>query len=265
MTNLISKINSFCKEKSLKLIDISSGIIITRKVLNNKPKFLSDNNLSPKHHLDLQKFLKKKYPSLLDTSFYKDQELTFLYASPTHAYKANSYKEELYLISIDNYFIQTVDCFLPAKTLNGTYELDFSEESNYLVITYNNSREITNQKIFYCDDYIMLKEANEEATFGNFLQLLKDEDINNESLLISYLAKMGIPLEVQNKYLEFWDYRNQYLNCIDDLVYKGQRNQKIFNTIFPDIYLDDRQVNLKLAKYFKYDLEKVYTVLDYFI
>jgi hypothetical protein len=262
----LTKIKKFIQSypnTEIAILNISSGILVKRIVQGNKVKFkvADEKNLIPKDHLNIFNICKKKYPVLLQPTFEHDNEMFFLFISPYHAHIIENYKEDLLFISFNKKEIPDKEyfekyCLKQAVFTQNLINLD--EGLNYLIFSLEKTK-IISSEIFYCDQYKEYLDALKEATFGNFLTILREENIKNEKSFISYLAKNGIPELVQNKYLEFWKDYNHFLDIIDDICLELQRQEIDLNQF---IEIKRKDVQSSLISYLKYDIEKAYGFLE---
>jgi hypothetical protein len=265
MDPITEKINNYIQRHtgSFSIVNISPGILIRRIIQGDKAKFkVSDNKpFTTSDHLDLFNLCKKKYPQLLQSSFASDEELLFLFSSPYHADHITSYKEELNVISLSNtiatseYLIAHKLTQVPHTTLE-----DIQEDRNYIVILSSDEGTILDSQTFHCDQYNNYLHALKEATFGNFLNIIRSEQISCENTLISYLAKTGIPIPIQDKYLEFLADYNKFMDIVDEICLIIKKRETSL-----DDYIDfssSKDVSKSLIRYFKYDVIRAQDFLE---
>jgi hypothetical protein len=261
MSNQASRIQNFLQSFDasidVHLLNISNGIIIRRFIQDDKVKFKScDLELNPKDYLDIKNLVKKKYPQLLKTSFIEEESL-FLLVSPFYADIIESYKEELFLISIGD-IIPTED--FKVKKVGFEEGLNkICDDLNYLVLISKDDK-IVDKKIFYCDRYKEYLDALNNATFSQFLSFVRHEEIKDEKTLISCLAKEGIPRQIQDKYLDFWYDYNQFLDIIDELCLEIERQKIDYIEGLEDV--SSKKLKKSLIKFLKYDVDRALDLLD---
>lgn len=246
-----------------KIINISHGILITRYVLEEKIKFKSlDLKLLPKDFLNIKNTIRKKYPLILNKNLEPEKSLEFLFVSPFFADKAKSYKEELYLICIDDVIpegerLKSLDILFPEITCLENLEEDMS----YLVLKLGKNNKIIDKKVFYCERYQNYLTALKNTSFSHFLSIVKTERITDSNTLISCLAKEGIPAKVQEKYLEYWQEYDYFLDIINDLCYEIERKRAFDISILKNLK-NPRGLNNFLIKELNYDSDRAKNLLS---
>lgn len=259
ITNYINRYPNY----SFAILNISPGILVKRIVQGGKTKFkvADEKNLIPKDHLNLFNICKKKYPILLKPTFEPDNEMFFLFISPYHAHIIEDYKEDLLLISLNKAIIPEDDYFSRNSLKRAIFSdnlADLEEEINYIIFILDGTRVVTSE-IFYCDKYKEYIDALKQATFGNFLSFIKEEEITNEKNLISCLAKNGVPSLVQDKYLEFWKDYDDFHDLIDEIHLEIRRKEIELDAL---IEVRNKDPRTALIRYFHYDFERAREFLE---
>lgn len=262
----MDKINTFIKKYPnyhIQALNISYGILVKRIVYGNKVKFkvADEKNLIPKDHLDIFNICKKKYSILSKPTFEPNEEMFFLFISPYHAHIIQDYKEDLRLISLNKTFLPSSEYLTRYSLKSAEFSKnlnDLNEEFNYLIFITEGSK-IIDSGIFYCDKYKEYIDAAKEATFGNFLNIVRAEEIKNEQNLISYLAKYGIPKLVQDKYLDFWKDYDEFLDIVDDIHLVLKRKEIEVEDLVSFKVKDPRSALIKLLQY---DIRRAYDFLE---
>ena len=262
MASQVSRIQKFLQgfnqDINVHLLNISPGVLIRRYVQDNKVKFKSyDISLLPKDYLEIKNLVKKRLPSLLNAT-YLEEEALFLLVSPFYADLIKDYKEEMFLISIGDSLPATISPKLKLVSFEEGLN-KINDDLNYLVLITENGK-ILDKKVFYCDRYKEHTDALNNATFSQFLSLIKTEEIKDETTLISCLIKEGIPLKAQEKYLDFWYEYNEFLNIIDELCYEIERQKIDFIEGLENI--NPKHLKNSLIKHLRYNVAQALELLD---